>query len=173
MPGTGETPFAKAAGFAHPASSNTESSALAQSAPSTHDLHGEGKGDSPGGPEGESKSEKSDESAQGNTMGSNASSGGVIASAGMTAARVGADAAANLAKGTMDVAKAKLGSVVDSAKERIADTTGGRIAEAIRGMGADSSGTEDNSLASVDSNRVDAESEVAAFVNRDNNSEST
>ena len=71
------------------------------------------------------------------------------------------------------MAKAKLGSVVDSAKERIADTTGGRIADAIRGMGADSSGTEDNSLASVDSSRVDAESEVAAFVNRDNNSKST
>ncbi len=173
MPGTGETPFAKAAGFANSVSSNTESSRLAQSASSAHDSSERDRGDSPGGPEGESKSEKSGEGAQGNTTGFNASSGGVIASAGMTAARVGADAAANLAKGTVDVAKAKLGSVVDSAKERIADTTGGRIADAIRGIGGDSSGTEDNSLASVDSNRVDAESEVAAFVNRDNNSKST
>ena len=71
----------------------------------------------------------------------------------------------------MDVAKEKIGSVVDSAKERIADTTGGRIANAIRAMEADSSGNADNSIA-VDPNQVDAESEIAAFVNRDNDSKS-
>lgn len=97
-----------------------------------------------------------------------------------TVGRVGADAASNLAKGTYDVAKEKVGSLKDAAMERIADSTGGRIAAAITGQGdsTDPAGAaprapsfDDNNLASADSRAADPESEVAAFVNRDSDSE--
>jgi P-type conjugative transfer protein TrbL len=74
---------------------------------------------------------------------------------------------ANLAQGAMDVARANL-------TERIGETTGGRIAAAIRasGQGAEtntSSTFNDNSLSAGTSEPVDPESEIAAF--RDRNSQ--
>lgn len=78
------------------------------------------------------------------------------------AARVAVGVAGSLAQGSVDVAKAKVGSMVESAKERIADTTGGRVAEAIRSRGAD---MRDGGSASQEP--VDMESEIEAFVNRD------
>lgn len=78
------------------------------------------------------------------------------------AGRMVADAGANLAKGAGDVAKAKAASLQVSAMERIADTTGGKIAEAIKAQ--QSSPTfDDNSLAGSSDTTVDRESEVAAF----------
>ncbi len=85
---------------------------------------------------------------------------------------------ANLAKGAGAVAAAKAASLRDAAAERIADTTGGKIAAAIKAQGSSSAdaGTDtpdqqpsptfgDNSLAGATS--ADPESEVAAFANRD------
>jgi P-type conjugative transfer protein TrbL len=74
---------------------------------------------------------------------------------------------ANLAQGAMDVARANL-------TDRIGETTGGRIAAAIRasGQGAEtntSSTFNDNSLSAGTSEPVDHESEIAAF--RDRNSQ--
>lgn len=103
---------------------------------------------------------------------------GMLASAASAlgkAGRVTADAGANLAKGVGAVAAAKAASMRDSAMERIADTTGGKIAAAIKAQGGSSADTSidvpdqqpsptfgDNSLAGADSS-ADPESEVAAF----------
>lgn len=81
--------------------------------------------------------------------------------------------AANLAQGIGDVAKAKAASIRDAAAERIADTTGGKIAAAIRASSQTDQAVEDvpsfggNSLAGVDSAAADPDDEVAAFANRD------
>jgi type IV secretion system protein TrbL len=88
---------------------------------------------------------------------------------GATAAKVGKGSnstIANLAQGAMDVARAKI-------TERISETTGGKIAAAIRasGQGAETNTSttfNDNSLSAGTSEPVDHESEVAAF--RDRNS---
>ena len=103
---------------------------------------------------------------------------GMLASAASAlgkAGRVTADAGANLAKGVGAVAAAKAAGMRDSAMERIADTTGGKIAAAIKAQGGSSADTSidvpdqqpsptfgDNSLAGADSS-ADPESEVAAF----------
>lgn len=173
LAGAGETPFAKAAGFSanNGASTSTVSAGSgAESTPAVAQEQNSPSGSASSKTDGANAgaSEKSGESGGGNKGGGFGSMGAAIA----TATRVGADTAANLAKGSTSVAKDKIDSVMDSAKERIADTTGGRIADAIRAMGADSSGAAENSLASVDPNQVDTESEVAAFVNRDNDSKS-
>ena len=92
---------------------------------------------------------------------------------GTTAAKTGKGGStstiANLAQGAMDVARANL-------TERIGETTGGRIAAAIRasGQGAEtntSSTFNDNSLSAGTNEPVDPESEVAAF--RDRNSQAS
>ncbi|WJF90214.1 P-type conjugative transfer protein TrbL [Paraburkholderia bonniea] len=69
-----------------------------------------------------------------------------FASAMGTAGKFAADMGANLAKGAGQVAKDKAGSMATSAKEQIADTTGGKIASAIRnssGSGANSGSSSD------------------------------
>jgi type IV secretion system protein TrbL len=91
---------------------------------------------------------------------------------GATAAKVGKGSnstIANLAQGAMDVAMAKI-------TERIGETTGGKIAAAIRasdqGTGTNTSSTfNDNSLSAGTSEPVDPESEIAAF--RDRNSQTS
>jgi len=103
--------------------------------------------------------------------------------------RVAVDAAANLAKGTGSVAAAKFTALQDALKGRLADTTGGKIAAAIRGdaRGADKPidkeqeqerGEADSSLPVTAeptfggnslggaTEPIDVESEVAAFVQR-------
>ncbi|MCG8003229.1 MAG: P-type conjugative transfer protein TrbL [Candidatus Thiodiazotropha lotti] len=122
--GTGDTPFAKAAGF----SSDTPR-------------------DSAFGPSPESQGEQtpSDSTSE--------ASGGFLSA---------------LARGTADVAIAKVDSVMESAKERIADTTGGRIADAIQARSADSAASSGgNSLGSADETGVDMAAEIAAFVGAD------
>ena len=88
------------------------------------------------------------------------------------AGKIAADAGANLAAGTAAVAKEKAASMMDSAKERIADTTGGKIAAAIKAMGTQDTPifTEENSLSG--SGQADPESEVASFARRDRDSKS-
>jgi hypothetical protein len=92
------------------------------------------------------------------------------------AGMIAADAAANLAKGTAQVAMEAMAGTREAATDRIADTAGGRIAAAIkagtaperRGPAVDSAPTfEGNHLAGADTREVDAEAEVAAFVNRE------
>jgi type IV secretion system protein TrbL len=99
-----------------------------------------------------------------------------------TAGRIAADATANLAQGVTEVAKAKAASMSDAAMERIAETTGGKIAAAINGQSSSANVMDmqvsqqqttptfgNNSLASAESIAADPESEVAAFRDRDNN----
>ena len=141
---TGQTPFAQAAGFASqsPSSAGTASSGFAPSS------------DSPG---------------RVNPY------GGLMSSA-TKAGRIAVDAGANLARGSSEVAKAKLAALGASALDRIGDTTGGRIAAAIHSLGSapqDSTLTPQQSSPSFSGNnlsgerQVDAESEIAAFANRD------
>lgn len=103
-----------------------------------------------------------------------------VAKAAGTAGRIAADATANLAQGVTEVAKAKAASMSDAAMERIAETTGGKIAAAINGQSStdvmdmqvsqqqDTPTFGNNSLASAESIAADPESEVAAFRDRDN-----
>ncbi|WP_020405871.1 P-type conjugative transfer protein TrbL [Hahella ganghwensis] len=64
--------------------------------------------------------------------------GGSIKAAASKAGRIMADTGANLAKGAGSVAKAKADGMKGAAMGRIAETTGGKIATAIKGMGSDS-----------------------------------
>lgn len=84
------------------------------------------------------------------------------------AGRIAAGTATNLAQGSYDVAKERALEIKESAKERIAGTTGGKIAAAIdaRRQAAETAGTapatfEGNSLAGARS--AEAEEEIAAF----------
>jgi type IV secretion system protein VirB6/type IV secretion system protein TrbL len=92
-----------------------------------------------------------------------------------TAGRIAVDAGANLAKGAAAVAKARAAGVRAKVSERIANTTGGQIAAAIRTMGGASNGPapvpQQSSPASSNNgpasgSDADLQSEVAAFVNR-------
>ncbi|WP_422110660.1 P-type conjugative transfer protein TrbL [Burkholderia multivorans] len=90
-----------------------------------------------------------------------------------TAGRFAADMGVNLAKGAGEIAKDKAANMADTAKERIAQTTGGKIASAISnksGPGIDAgpsfagdslSGGQQTATAGTTMN-----DEVAAFVNR-------
>lgn len=105
----------------------------------------------------------------------NSSSGGALASAmDGSVGRVAANTVANLAQGTWDVAKAKAGDMREAAMDRISETTGGKIAAAIEARDAapesstgNSSTFDNNSLSSGSSNSADANSEVAAFRDRE------
>jgi type IV secretion system protein TrbL len=161
--GTGRTPFAQAAGFG--------GSSL-----------GGGSSSKSGSDKGADKATKSEPkpSGAGQQGGAAPGSTGLLASAASalgTAGRIAADTGANLAKGTTGVAKAKAASIRDAALERIADTTGGKIAAAIKAQGSGGADQIDtpaqpaptfggDSLA-AGSRDADPESEVAAFVNRD------
>lgn len=92
------------------------------------------------------------------------------------AAKVGkvvAGTATNLAQGVWDVTKAKASDAKDAAMDRISETTGGKIAAAIKARNAapDSSSStfpafDDNSLSAGTSKSADPASEVAAFRDR-------
>ena len=89
-----------------------------------------------------------------------------------TAGKVAADTAANLAKGSWDVAREKAQTGAGVVQERIGQTIGGKIAAAITAQGTTTASTEQarpeaifdgNSLSGASDTAVDAESEVAAF----------
>lgn len=67
--------------------------------------------------------------------------------------RVAVDAVANLARGTKDVTKNKLDDLKSSAIEALSETTGGKIAAAIRKTGAEDLKSQEN----------DIDSEMSAF----------
>lgn len=102
--------------------------------------------------------------------------GSATSAAGAIAAKVGKVAvgtAVNLVQGSWDVAKAKASDMKDTAMDRIGETTGGKIAAAIKGSGVgkktggDVAQFGEDSL-SPGSTAVDAVAEIAAF--RDRNS---
>lgn len=73
--------------------------------------------------------------------------------------RVAAGTAANLSQGSWNVAKAKAGSIKDAAMDRIGETTGGKIAAAIKARGTSEPAFAADSLSG-------ANDEVSAFVNK-------
>jgi type IV secretion system protein TrbL len=96
--------------------------------------------------------------------------GSTLKAAGAVAAKVGRVAAGtvgNLALGSFDVAKHKFGDIKDSALERVGETTGGKIAAAIkaRGLGVKAPSFGDDSLSAA-AEPADRGSEVAAFRDR-------
>lgn len=211
---TGSTPFAQAAGFGSSSgggSSGGGSSAGGDTSTGGGASESKGGGEKSAGSGGEkpggtgsgadqaAKNEPKPADGAGQQQGSPGSTGpGMLASAGAalgaagrsaasamgTAGRIAADAGANLAKGTAEVAKAKAASLREAAAERIAETTGGKIAAAIRAQGSSSADTAadapaqpaptfgDNSLAAGSSD-ADLKSEVAAFANRDQGRDGT
>ena len=165
------TPLAQAAGFGSSSGSGASGS-------------GGGNGQQSGKSGGGSSSKGSDEAGskkaqQGGQQAAPGSTGpGLLASAASalgTAGRVTADAGANLMQGVGEVAKAKAASMRDAAAERIADTTGGKIAAAIRASAeSDQAAAVEavptfggNNLAGADSAAADPDDEVAAFANRE------
>ncbi|PPT98447.1 P-type conjugative transfer protein TrbL [Xanthomonas arboricola] len=165
------TPLAQAAGFG----SNSGSGASGSGGGNGQQSGKSGGGSiSKGGDEAGSKKAQ-----QGGQQAAPGSTGpGLLASAASalgTAGRVTADAGANLMQGVGEVAKAKATSIRDAAVERIADTTGGKIAAAIRAS-AESDQTAaveavptfgGNNLAGAGSAAADPDDEVAAFANRE------
>ncbi|HEJ6352888.1 TPA: P-type conjugative transfer protein TrbL [Pseudomonas aeruginosa] len=165
------TPLAQAAGFGSSSGSGASGS-------------GGSNGQQPGKSGGGSSSKGGDEAGskkaqQGGQQAAPGSTGpGLLASAASalgTAGRVTADAGANLMQGVGEVAKAKAASMRDAAAERIADTTGGKIAAAIRASAeSDQAAAVEavptfggNNLAGADSAAADPDDEVAAFANRE------
>lgn len=101
------------------------------------------------------------ESSQAAPAKSGGSIGGTLAKMG----RIAADASANLARGTADVAKQKATDLKEAAQERIAETIGGQIATAIHAHNSDPDFGE-NSLSATPSEEQLA-SEVAEFSDKD------
>jgi len=163
---TGSTPFAQAAGFGSGAASGFSGGT------GSNDV---GSGSSGGkGDAGRAKAEPkpSGASQQGSAAPGSTAGTGLLASAASalgTAGRIAADAGANLAKGTADVAKAKAASLRDAAIDRIADTTGGKIAAAIKAQGiggADQIDTPAQPAPTFGGDSLAAASREAAFANK-------
>ena len=165
------TPLAKAAGFG---------SSSGRGASGSGGGNGQQSGKSGGGSSSKGGDDAGNKNAQqGGQQAAPGSTGpGLLASAASalgTAGRVTADASANLMQGVGEVAKAKAASIRAAAAERIADTTGGKIAAAIRARAeSDQAGAAeavptfgDNNLAGADSAAADPDDEVAAFANRE------
>lgn len=114
-------------------------------------------------------------SSDGGSFGSGSSSGGApgeqksggMASVAAKVGRVAAGTAANLAQGSWDVAKAKAGEVKDAALDRIGETTGGKIAAAIKASDNQEPAFSGDSLGAGNGGS-NANDEVAAFTNRTN-----
>ena len=165
------TPLAQAAGFG---------SSSGRGASGSGGGNGQQSGKSGGGSSSKGGDDAGNKNAQqGGQQAAPGSTGpGLLASAASalgTAGRVTADAGANLMQGVGEVAKAKAASMRDAAAERIADTTGGKIAAAIRASAeSDQAAAVEavptfggNNLAGADSAAADPDDEVAAFANRE------
>lgn len=175
---TGSTPFAQAAGFASSGGSQASggsSGAKAEGQGGDPKGKDEGKSDQGQGKAGETKDGTGTGGAGKTEGGQQQSSGGLMSSVGK-AGLIAADAAANLAKGSAQVAKEKMASIKEAAMDRIGETTGGKIAAAINaGSAKDEAGGAvetvptfgGNNLAGATTSDTDAAAEVAAFANRD------
>lgn len=179
---TGNTPFAQAAGFSPNTASDagTNMGVTTGESPSGESLSGDqGNGSSSADDKGGSNTASGSQTGgdSGSSSGQQRGKPSFMAAA-AKAGRITADAGANLAKGTGTVAKAKASSIKQSAMERIAETTGGKIATAIKAQGSNGGdgvdqapGSEEptfanNNLASGNNGEADPESEVAAFRDR-------
>ncbi|MFH0784667.1 MAG: P-type conjugative transfer protein TrbL, partial [Pseudomonadota bacterium] len=74
-----------------------------------------------------------------------------------SAGRVAVDAVANLASGAKDVAKNKFGDLKESAMQAVSESTGGKIAAAIRRTGSE----DQQNLTKNQDNDIDTE--ISAF----------
>lgn len=190
---TGDTPFAQAAGFDSSGGggggNSSESSSSSDSGSKSESSSEADSNSSSGGSESSSSSDTSSGSgssdSEANSDSNNSSndsapsnkssnsdndksqtkaSNGFLSKASKVG-RITADAGGILAKGAATVAKNRANRIKESAKNRISNTVGGKIAAAIKVQ--DTKPTFDtNSLASGET-KVDRESEVASFVNRD------
>lgn len=156
--GTGNSPFAQAAGFSGGSSSGGGSSGFSASS------SGSSKG---GNAEGEGTKGKADQAKAGNHQRgqqSRQSPGGVTRAA---ASAVGA--VSELAKGAGSLARDKAVQLANEFQERASQTVGGQIAATIRaGMAQEQDSAlafEGNSLSAAPNQRS-ADDEVAAFVNK-------
>jgi len=171
--GGGDTPLGTAMGDSGGGMSGSAGSTMASdsvtSSSSSASSSGAGEGETTQHEAGESSSSEaggsgtraSSETRSNRTV---SATSAIAAKAGRVAARTGV----NLAQGSWDVMKAKASDIRDSAKDRIGETTGGKIAAAIKardlatngGLGADQ--FYENSLSAGDES-PNVESEVAAF----------
>lgn len=152
------TPFAQAAGL--------------NSGGGGSDASAGGNGDVDGGTgmgEASASSSSAGEGGQGQSGDAAPSMGGRAASAAAKAGRTAADAGANLATGAWDTAKAAVSSRMEQFGQRIAETTGGKVAQAIHERGAATAETptfSGDGFAATPAQSTDPE--VAAFVKRGN-----
>ncbi len=190
--GAGSTPFAQAAGF----TTGAGGPAMSSKPPVGNDgdgFRGFGKGaDKTGSPNAGSgqmgdkganqaagkDSRPSGGAGQGQQTSPGATGNDGLASALGAAGRIAADAGANLARGTAEVARAKGESLLGAVQTRIAATTGGKIAAAIRAHDSAASQafeatpagpvtpTFDGNSLQAAATEADPESEVAAFASR-------
>nr|BCT98699.1 P-type conjugative transfer protein TrbL [uncultured bacterium] len=133
---TGDTPFAQAAGFGGESSGGAQASGGGESSGSSDQGSTEtaSTDTETGSADGQSSSEGQGDSSSGDQAAKAVATGGFMAGA-AKAGRIAADTGANLAKGTGAVAKAKAGQMKAKALQRIGETTGGKIAAAIKGQG--------------------------------------
>nr|BCT98760.1 P-type conjugative transfer protein TrbL [uncultured bacterium] len=156
--GTGDTPFAQAAGFGGGGGDGGGGGGDTSTGGGADSSGGDGGGKSGGGKaasgdktasaggaqsSGGGKSGGGTSSSSGDDTGGASSGGGAAAAAGggflasaAKAGRITADAGGILAKAAGSVAKAKAAGIKDSAMARIAETTGGKMAAAIKASGA-------------------------------------
>lgn len=190
--GAGSTPFAQAAGF----TTGAGGAATSSKPPVGGDgdgFRGFGKGpDKTGSPNAGSgqmgdkganqaagkDSRPSGGAGQGQQTSPGATGNDGLASALGAAGRIAADTGANLARGTAEVARAKGESLLGAVQTRIAATTGGKIAAAIRAHDSAASQafeatpagpvapTFDGNSLQAAATEADPESEVAAFASR-------
>ncbi|EIJ6557010.1 P-type conjugative transfer protein TrbL [Vibrio fluvialis] len=133
---TGDTPFAQAAGFGGESSGGAQASGGGESSGSSDQGSTEtaSTDTETGSADGQSSSEGQGDNSSGDQAAKAVATGGFMAGA-AKAGRIAADTGANLAKGTGAVAKAKAGQMKAKALQRIGETTGGKIAAAIKGQG--------------------------------------
>jgi type IV secretion system protein TrbL len=132
-----------------------------------------GSGEAGAGPQGESTAAAS--GSGNNDAGQNAKSPSAARQMASVAGRFSADVAANLAKGTMAVGKAKLQATGASLSADIGKTVGGKIAAQIAGTSVQPGGPSpdaqgpsfgQNSIGGAADTSVDRDAEKAAFSNR-------
>lgn len=169
---TGDTPLAQASGRSSSSGSWSSGSGGTPSQSGGSQSGGgksNGSGDTQtiGGGRNSSGSGGSTQKSSSGAERNKAATGGEPGSSGlMAAAKITANAGANLMKGATIVAQEKASSIKESAMGRIAETTGGKIAAVIGSMGSNDAPTfAENSLSGE--TQVDREAEIAAFVNRD------
>ena len=176
--GNGNSAFAEAAGYGGGGSPSSDS-AESSGGGGNNESSGEGGGSSESSGGGDSPSSGNAESSGGGGNNESAGDGGSSESSGDSdksggndsrasessflgaaarAGRVAADAGVILSKGAVDVARQGLSNMQEGAKDRVAQSTMGKIAASIKGGAGKPAGGESLSAA--------AKAEVAAFVER-------